>query len=61
MGKNDRFQVVYTQGAVDVIRVLLDTQTGALYLQTTYGNCGGLTPLMDRDGKPARWLGEEEP
>ena len=61
MGKNDRFQVVYTQGAVDVIRVLLDTQTGALYLQTVYGNCGGLAPLMGRDGKPARWQQEEEP
>ena len=33
MGKNDRFQVIYTQGAMDVMRILLDTETGVQYLQ----------------------------
>lgn len=55
MGKSDRFQVVHSQGVVDTIRVLLDTQTGVLYLQAAYGNGCGLTPLLDREGRPARW------
>ena len=60
MGKNDRFQVVYTQGALDIIRVLLDTETGILYLQTVCSNAGGLTVLLDSDGKPARWAPTEK-
>ena len=55
MGKKDRFQVIYTQGTMDLIRVLLDTETGALYLQVSNGNAGGLTPLLDSEGKPMQW------
>lgn len=55
MGKNDCFQVVYTQGVTETVRILLDTQTGALYLQTISGYAGGLTPLLDGAGKPMRW------
>ena len=29
MGKNDRFQIIYTQGITDITRILLDTRTGA--------------------------------
>lgn len=32
--------------------VLRDTQTGVLYLWTKGGNCGGLTVMVDKDGKP---------
>ena len=61
MGKRDRFQVVYTQGVADVTRVLLDTETGVLYLQVSYGYGGGITPLLDAEGRPMRWLaGPEE-
>lgn len=28
MGKNDRFQIIYTQGITDITRILLDTRTG---------------------------------
>ena len=52
MGKNDRFQVIYSQGTMDVIRVLLDTETGVLYLQVSSGYAGGLTPLLGPDGRP---------
>lgn len=60
MGKHDRFQVIYTQGVAEVTRIVLDTQTGALYLQTVFGNAGGLTPLLDKDGAPMRWHAQEE-
>ena len=43
----DRFQKVYSQGLVKV-----DTQTGVNYLYYWSGNGGGLTPLLDREGKP---------
>ena len=56
MGKNDRFQIIYTQGITDITRILLDTRTGVLYLQTVSGYAGGLTPLLDR---PMKWLPEE--
>ena len=29
MGKNDRFQIIYTQGITDITRILLDPRTGA--------------------------------
>ena len=59
MGKNDRFQVIYTQGAMDVMRILLDTETGVQYLQEANGYAGGLTPLLDADGRPLKWAVEE--
>ena len=58
MGKSDRFQVIYTQGTIDVMRVLLDTETGVQYLQVANGYAGGLTPLLDGDGKPLKWAVE---
>lgn len=60
MAKKDRFQVVYSQGVADVFRVLLDTQTGVMYLQVQNGYAGGLTPLLDKDGKPVCWSLEGE-
>lgn len=50
--KEKRFEVIFSQGAVDVQRILVDTETGVHYLQTSWGYAGGLTPLLDRDGKP---------
>lgn len=32
--------------------ILVDTQTGVNYLFHYSGYAGGLTPLLDRDGKP---------
>lgn len=59
MGKK-RFEVIYSQGVGDNVRVLMDTLTGVLYLQTSYGNCGGLSPLLDKEGKPMVWSTELE-
>ena len=45
----DRFKKVYRQGVIDILEVWVDTETGVNYLFTT---AGGLTALLDKDGKP---------
>lgn len=50
--KEKRFEVDYQQGALDIIEILVDRETGVNYLFRTNGNAGGLTPLLDREGKP---------
>ncbi len=47
-----RFEKVYEQGVVDSVEIWLDRATGVNYLWINQGNSGGLTPLLDRDGKP---------
>lgn len=52
----DRFETVYRQkhigATLDVVEILADRETGVQYLfyQSRFG--GGLTPLLDKDGKP---------
>jgi len=52
MAKNDRFEKIYTQGAVNVMEIWVDKETGVNYVYCRSGYAGGLTPLLDRDGKP---------
>ncbi|MBO5621269.1 MAG: xylan 1,4-beta-xylosidase [Butyrivibrio sp.] len=52
MAKNTRFEKVYAQGAVNVTEIWVDKDTGVNYLYHVSGYSGGLTPLLDRDGKP---------
>ena len=52
MFKSDRFEKVYTQGKLDVIEIWVDKETGVNYLFRASGYAGGLTPLLDKDGKP---------
>ncbi|MEQ2456561.1 DUF6440 family protein [Flavonifractor hominis] len=59
MGNEKRFQLIYTQGISDVTRVLLDTATGMLYLEMHNGYAGGITPLLDAEGKPMKWKPED--
>ena len=47
-----RFEKVYAQGALDVMEVWVDKETGVNYLYHSSGNAAGLTPLLDREGKP---------
>ncbi len=47
-----RFERVYSQGTMDVVRILVDRETGVHYLQTLSGYAGGLTVLLGKDGKP---------
>ena len=53
--KEDRFikTVVDTGGFSDSrMEIYVDRQTGVNYLFASYGNAGGLTVMVDRDGKP---------
>lgn len=55
-----RFEVVYSQGMVDNFEILVDRETGVNYLWHYCGNAGGLTPLLDADGKPVVTPVEQE-
>ena len=48
----NRFQKIYSQGTIDVMEIWMDTETGVQYLFRRNGNAGGITPLLDKDGKP---------
>lgn len=50
--KEKRFEIVYSQGAIETLKIIVDTQTGVQYLAMQAGYAGGLTALLDRDGKP---------
>ncbi|MBQ5662647.1 MAG: hypothetical protein IIV17_06365 [Clostridia bacterium] len=53
--KTDRFVCTEVSGsAFDACqcRVLVDRQTGVNYLWTTSGYAGGLTVMVDADGRP---------
>ena len=52
MGRNDRFEKVYSQGTMSVIEIWVDKETGVNYLYHNGGYGGGLTVLLDKDGKP---------
>ncbi len=54
MAKKKRFVGVYSQGIMNVAKVLVDTETGVNYLLGSHDlRIGtGLTVLVDRDGKP---------
>ena len=51
MAKNDRFEKVYSQGSATVMEVWVDRETGVNYLFHASGYAGGMTPLLDRDGR----------
>ena len=49
-----RFEIVITDrfGLLETSQVLRDRETGVLYLFHQAGYAGGLTLLVDRDGRP---------
>ena len=49
--KEERFIRVYSEN-FDSEVILVDMKTGVNYLFVARGYAGGLTPLLDRDGKP---------
>lgn len=49
--KRQRFEVIYSQGAITVTEIWVDKETGVNYLYHATGNSGGLTTLLDRDRK----------
>lgn len=48
----DRFERIYKQGAMTIMEIWVDKETGVNYLYHEDGYSGGLTPLLDREGKP---------
>ena len=52
MKGNNRFEKIYSQGALNVIEIWVDKETGVNYMFQQGGYAGGLTPLLDREGKP---------
>lgn len=52
MAKNERFEKIYTQGTLNVTEIWIDKETGINYIFHASGYAGGMTPLLDRDGKP---------
>ncbi|MBS4537036.1 hypothetical protein GOQ27_01095 [Clostridium sp. D2Q-11] len=49
---NKRFITTYEQGKLSRIKIIVDTETGVNYLFRNDGYAGGLTVLLDKDGKP---------
>lgn len=47
-----RFEKVYTQGTMSTTEIWVDRETGVNYLFCANGYAGGLTVLLDKDGKP---------
>ena len=52
MANEERFEKIYSQGFVTVTEIWVDKETGVNYIFHGSGNAGGLTPLLDKDGKP---------
>ena len=50
--KSQRFVKTHTDGAFSGNEIWVDTETGVNYFFHASGYAGGLTPLLDRDGKP---------
>jgi len=49
---DNRFERTYKQGVLEVVEIWVDKETGVNYLFRFSGYAGGLTPLLDKDGKP---------
>lgn len=50
--KEERFIKVWSDGAFGSNEIWVDKQTGVNYLFHASGYAGGLTVLVDREGKP---------
>ena len=51
MAKNNRFVKIYGQG-MGTMEIWIDKETGVNYLYHQSGYAGGLTVLLDAEGKP---------
>ena len=51
MAKQQRFIKTYARSGVETQEIWVDTQTGVNYFFCASGAAGGLTPLLDKDGK----------
>lgn len=49
---DSRFEFTEKKGFMEGARVIVDKETGVQYLLAHWTNVGGLTVLVDKDGKP---------
>jgi hypothetical protein len=47
-----RFERIYRQGSMSIMEIWVDTTTGVQYLFHCAGYSGGLSVLLDAEGKP---------
>ena len=52
MANDKRFEKIYTQSVGNITEIWVDKETGVNYIYHSRGEAGGLTPLLDKDGKP---------
>lgn len=52
MERQKRFEVRIIEGMSETFRVIVDTETGVNYLYISNGVAGGLSVLLNSDGKP---------
>ena len=52
MAKERRFVFSNKKGKLEGTKIITDTETGVQYLFAYDGGAGGLTVLVDKDGKP---------
>ncbi len=50
--KNGRFVRTYTQSGMSGSEIWVDKETGVNYVFHAAGYAGGMTVLLDKDGKP---------
>ena len=48
----NRFEFVEKNGLMQGTRIIVDKETGVQYLLAHWTNVGGLTVMVDKDGKP---------
>lgn len=49
---DERFTKISSQGILATFEIWMDNETGVQYLWRHDGHADGLTPLLDREGKP---------
>lgn len=49
---SDRFEKIYSQGHMSGVEILVDKETGVHYVFGFNGYAGGMTVLLDSEGKP---------
>ena len=60
MAKDKRFTKVYAQGALGGLEIFVDTETSVQYLFIQSGYGGGMTVLVDQEGKPLLYKGNRQ-
>ena len=55
---DNRFILIYNQSSNDDFRIYYDKKTKVMYLVSDIYKGGGITVLVDKDGKPLLYEGE---